>query len=489
MNLQSLLKRETLLATALIGAATIASVAFTLTANISAPMAVGVLAFLFALSLVIVLCRGNSTRGVVVLFAANLIVTDVSIRTEELGDSSIDLQVILKLAVYTASFLFAAAYAARERLNAMTIWGLGYVTVMTASVAWTLSPIVTLGGAYILWVQLLVCLAFAAHIRQLAGMTLVWKTATWAIFLKVFGSWMVFVVSPKAALLDYNPTIQGMNEWAIPRFSGFLGPNGMGLNAAIMGSLALVLAFRTSGRTQFVYRAVFLLALITIVGTQSRTALVAFFTGLVSIAYFLNRRVFAVLVVLGLALGAYVSVYQREVAVDLATRGRDVESLTKLEGRTAIWSALESKIRNQPFFGYGFGTVRTILPNAYISGAFHAYYSAHNMFVESMVSSGLVGTAVLGLCLILSLVRLLRGITSRGDGDDRAALLMTWAVLWILIVNGFAESGIAAVQVIQSMLFLMCVVICGRVPTYLLFSRKVAKEPVVSPQGQLLRAD
>ncbi len=480
MSLHRLLSRERLITLGLVGLPPIAAFGFALAASLSTAAAIGILVFLASISTVIALCRRNTMRGVVLLFAANLVITDVSIRSTEAVSSEVDLQVLLKLAIYTASFLFAAAFAWRERLNGMTVCGISYAVIVTASATWALTPTLTLGGAYILWAQLLLCLAFASHIKRLAGMTVVWKTAVWSIFAKVIGSWLVFAISPQLALLDYNPTVQGAHEWAIPRFGGFLGPNGMGLNAALMGSLALVFASRATGRVQFAYRILFLVALVTIVATQSRTALVAFFTGLVSITYFLNRQVFAVLLVVGLALGAYVSVYQRDVALDVATRGRDAESLTKLEGRTAIWSILESKIRSQPFFGYGFGSVREILPRTYVPGAFRAYYSAHNMFIESMVSVGLVGTAVLGLCLILALLRLLSGISSRDNGEDRAALLMTWAVLWILIVNGFAESGIASVQVIQSLLFFMCLVICGRRPMHLLFLRKDAAEAVAA---------
>lgn len=132
----------------------------------------------------------------------------------------------------------------------------------------------------------------------------------------------------------------------------------------------------------------------------------------------------------------------------LLSRSGRVDEITSFTGRSDIWAAIIPRIAASPWFGYGLGSPRIVVSEAYVGRWGQTYESAHNWFLEALISFGVVGAAMLAgfLVLLAWQVWRLRGQVHRSpiryEGDHALAICMQRCIV-LLLINGLMEKSFA----------------------------------------------
>ena len=132
-------------------------------------------------------------------------------------------------------------------------------------------------------------------------------------------------------------------------------------------------------------------------------------------------------------------------------------SLTTLSGRTFIWQYLLARFSDSPLFGFGFATgPRTLLLGH------TTVIDAHNVWIEALLSLGLVGLSLLLSACSWGFLRALR--MSRQTTDPDARLLAVWLLL--LLSQSLTSTSIAmrSDELIILLTYISCGQLLARVP-------------------------
>lgn len=267
----------------------------------------------------------------------------------------------------------------------MTLWlGWSMVTIL-----WSLAPRQTL--------------------LQGLGIVGLWLTALW--FVSVFG-WRRFAVVTVATagvflglglLVDLgsgNLSLAGER-----RFQGLtFGPT----NLARYSTLTLLLAatlWRLDRRAHRLAAVALPLASIVLLGTNTRTALIAVFAAwLVVLARRRGARTALAVIAVCLALGmAFVGLGGS--GSQALSRSDDPADLGSFNGRTTIWPIAIDLIQRNPVQGYGTATGEDLWVEAAKEGEIWWYaYNSHNLLTELALAHGMPGL-VLFLCGLVAFFR------------------------------------------------------------------------------------
>jgi O-antigen ligase len=227
------------------------------------------------------------------------------------------------------------------------------------------------------------------------------------------------------------------------RFAGLVHPNAMGSDCAILALASFAYARQRPDRS-WLYHMVAAAALVLLVFTRSRTALVAGLAGFAVCtallagprAKLLMGLALAALVTVGAAVGNDLqSLVAESVAMGRTDAGaNDVGSFT---GRSEIWAQLWEYVRQRPVLGYGYNSFWS--PDRLLDVALRQGFaspSAHSGLLEITLSLGLVGGMLLLLVLVLALLRAL----GEWQRQRRIEYAFMAAALVALCVNITTES-------------------------------------------------
>lgn len=244
--------------------------------------------------------------------------------------------------------------------------------------------------------------------------------------------------------LVINPSGAWAVEGEISRLTGTTGysinPNDIGTIAAVLAAGCYMRAMELRSLKQGIATALFVVVCYV---SYSRASYIALAIGFVVATAMLGRvasRRIAVLLVTfcaALAIVAVVLVSQetRDFLMFLVTRGHDATNLESFGGRLQLWELGLQVFGQHPFFGTGYGTY----PPGLEGGHFH------NVFIELLVTTGLVGTLTYVTFLVMLIATIKRAIrrTNRQLVVERiaAADLVTIPVI-VLTANG-ATTGAA----------------------------------------------
>jgi len=232
------------------------------------------------------------------------------------------------------------------------------------------------------------------------------EAITWASFfallLFVVLCWFVFFAIPS---LGRDPYLEGAMGGRI-RLGGLHQPNGTGRQAALFAGLLFATPLFTRRKVLFVM--LLALAAITILATGSRTSLVA----LVAISGMFVIRKFSFstfviltsisLIVVCLVISAWAAGAFRVDGTAVAegiSRDGDAEEATSLAGRTPLWEFALIKTAKSPVFGCGYECSRFVITRDHFWPTFHA----HNLLLDVMMCTGLIGGGLL-IAMILSTI-------------------------------------------------------------------------------------
>lgn len=252
-------------------------------------------------------------------------------------------------------------------------------------------------------------------------------------------TWFLFILVPeKGRFQEYVSATE-----TVTRMGGTGHPNNIAKMAITVGLMSTSLIFGRRdpplgvGVGHWLQRGLLVLAIllaaITLVATFSRTATLA---GLVALVVMFRDRLYGrggiVLAVVGSAVVTCLMIVitlangnspVAQKAVGVITKSGDVEELTSLTGRTAIWEEALGFISQRPITGWGMDSAASIMSKRATG--------THNLLLHVGFSAGVLAAIVILIVLVWSLIF---GITSNYE----------WirAVLVYVLISGLVEDTI-----------------------------------------------
>jgi O-antigen ligase len=232
------------------------------------------------------------------------------------------------------------------------------------------------------------------------------------------------------------------------RFGGTLHPN---LQSAYCAMLCLA-AYCTPKKygSQWIARSLFVMGIVLLYQTQSRTSLFALLVGLViaslvRLSSMLRWQAVWLLFVFAsvttIAIASF-SEGQRKGLTEAALMGRTEQAGT-LSGRVPLWQELTRFASERPFTGYGFESFWTPENiDAVMKSQKWALQSAHNSYFETVLQLGLPGL-VFALAMVLASFNLTQTAYER---TRSAGYAFMYGVLGFAITNSLLESNFAKLK-------------------------------------------
>lgn len=403
---------------------------------------------LAGLALLLVIVAG-AARGLPLatgaLFALTLAGLALTLRQRAYGETGLDWQNGVKLAVWllipAIALLRLRSLAPRLADPALAL-GLAYGGIALASALWSPTPAYTAANA----------LGFIAYLL-LAVMTVAALGRDRAVRLATLVL-LAFVLAALAAglLLPDMAWLPPGGEETAERLRGLSGhPNVLGQQAALLVILAL--AARRIGALAalpvFTAVAVGFGALLL---TGSRTTLAA--TLVAALVVFLreHRLLLPGLALAGLAalLGLFLAALGRfpdpGPLFNHLSRSGSLAEVTTLTGRTDLWAVTLDLVAARPWLGWGFNGTEALIVGS-VGRAFEGDpVNAHNMILQSLLGLGLLGSLP-GFALLALLAR--RFLVTPDPVRDRVVLLTA--------IVGLAEVGLFATPVMLTLVFFLAI--------------------------------
>jgi exopolysaccharide production protein ExoQ len=243
--------------------------------------------------------------------------------------------------------------------------------------------------------------------------------------------------------------VNGGKPWTADyRFGGTLHPN---LQSAYCAMLCLA-AYCTPKKygSQWIARCLFVMGIVLLYQTQSRTSLFALLVGLViaslvRLSSMLRWQAVWLLVIFAsvttIAIASF-SEGQRKGLTEAALMGRTEQAGT-LSGRVPLWQELSRFASERPLTGYGFESFWTPENiDAVMKSQKWALQSAHNSYFETVLQLGLLGLAF-AMAMVLASFNLMQTAYER---TRSAGYAFMYGVLGFAITNSLLESNFAKLK-------------------------------------------
>jgi O-antigen ligase len=341
---------------------------------------------------VLLLSTAGQARGAIVLAAFVVIVLNLNFRQRELGETGLDWQNGIKLASWLALAAVAAlrwrSILSMARDPALCCAGL-FAAFAVISATWSVDPAYTGASALGLLAYLgLACMLVSDLPDEQAIGVIMWSLA---IYIAI--NLVAAIVAPDSAWLA--PSV----EETVYRLQGMAGhPNVLGQQAGVFITITAI-ARRHKRISRGLFFALLALGVTALIMTNSRTTMVAVAVswGLIAtrrkgfLAHAATAGLVSAGVVLLIAAAGFLSDIQTLLS-GLSRTGRGNEILT-LTGRTELWSAAWQLFLERPLLGWGYNGTEGLLAQMMGPSFIGTAVNAHNMFLQSLMSIGLAGSA------------------------------------------------------------------------------------------------
>ncbi len=212
---------------------------------------------------------------------------------------------------------------------------------------------------------------------------------------------------------------------------------GIVMATGMVTMLYLILSPGTESRARTGWSAVFMLCLLLLYQSQSRTSWVAAvvaLTACVLLRLTYRRPAVVVIVVTGAVLiGVPLLIFTLQ---DVGAMAKLLGKEPTLTGRVDLWAEVLPYGALRPWFGYGYGAfwVEGSPVTEAVWRALNSYHPphAHNGWIETYLEIGLVGCAIVALRILQMLISTMRAVRTGRDIDARYLLLV---LLMIMIFN------------------------------------------------------
>ncbi len=380
----------------------------------------------------------STTAAVAVGAVGALLVADPSVLAVSGAAGAADLLRWSQWAVLAVAPVVAAPVLT-GRLTARPLgWLLAFHAWAVATAVLADAP----GLAFLRSLALLSVTLLAVHVVERHG----WPTLTAGVVATLW--WTLAGGLLAVVLLDVPARAGGRLQLLTPEH------NQLGRLAALAVVASVALLGRSGTAARAVGGASFLLGVVVLGLTGSRTAMAAAILGLlVAMARRLGALVLVALVALGLTTLAVVAVTGVEDRLlDAAAREDDGGDLRTATGRTGIWDAMLDVWLEEPVTGHGTGTDSALtLAESQDGRIGFIARNTQNLAVHELVEHGVVGAF-----LLVGAVLSYAAVTGRPPRPVRDALLV------VLLVGGISEAVLDRPDV--SLLVLAAVLADARVP-------------------------
>jgi len=269
----------------------------------------------------------------------------------------------------------------------------------TASIGWASDHSLTLRRVGVLALCVVGALGVA---RRLSARDLCWLSM-WCLL-----GWVVVGILAELSLGTFRPWTGAY------RFSGTVHPNSQGGNCAALCLCAWLLC-RSAGKDaqRLIFGGLFTLALVLLVLTKSRTSCLGLIAAisLIEVPRISARTKLFAGVTGAWSVAAILLLFltlQFEFADHLAnavTLGRN-EHIGNLNGRSELWELLLKYAVKRPLTGYGYRSFWTpAMINDVSDELYWGISSSHSVYLEALLSVGLVGVLLLGFSIVTAAVR------------------------------------------------------------------------------------
>ena len=360
-----------------------------------------------------------------ILLFLNVIVVTSIFRVRDYADKSLDLQVMLKLGVWAATFLIA--------LFLMRLWMrrflqidqiLLFILFALVGVSCLYAPNLTYSAASAFSLLSVVLLLFLSS--SVLTTREIMRTIIAAVTLVAVVSILVYFVNPEFGRMK-NWTENGLVPGV--RLSGITGTaNTIGYLAAFCLLLLYYYRLFLPRGISITYWACVAVHLIALGMSQSRTSMAALILSLLIATTLRASPMRLGLLCLLIAGGiAFFSFVDLDSVFALVSRSGNVSEITTGTGRTHIWGVSMDMIAQRPLFGWGYASSNVLLPA--VSGDIgHSVTHAHNGFLQIALSVGLVG-----LFVFLALMAVKTYYAFRARDQFHIALI------FFLLIDGMTE--------------------------------------------------
>jgi O-antigen ligase len=187
---------------------------------------------------------------------------------------------------------------------------------------------------------------------------------------------------------------EGVLGWWIQGALPAIAANSVGHIGAVMGIVAVVRLLWKPGSRTF-WAMILVISVVTMVLTQSRSPILAFFVAVVAVL--IASRRFGILTILGVSLGAGLLTNRIQLIYDFMRRNQTDENLASLTGRVHYWQSSFDALRDSPIGGYGANVGGRYVLQTYLGDTVS---TVHSTWVEVVLDTGLVGVTLFSVALV-----------------------------------------------------------------------------------------
>lgn len=349
-----------------------------------------VVAALWAIPFMGALAKGESWAFILYI-AVLIFVTEGNFRSREWDDKSFDWQVMMKgltwLGAGVIGFLrLGDTWQWIKRPPAL--WALIFLVFLALSTAWSPEPAYTLlsAGAFLcLFLFSFACVQQLSEKQLMAGLLIgLSLVIVPSLAIAPFG---IGITEPSPGSTGELDRLRGLTEHPIP----------LAEDAALLAFLAgLAIARKWRGRLFFVL--LFAASVTVVLLTQSRipplamiaAALLAWSYSKGGLPLLLPMLVGVVLLVWIDAMWGLLTILPGEIMSSISRSGR-VSEITTLSGRLDIWPYVLDRFWEHPLIGFGHASGAQVLEPFPLWKITHA----HNVVLQALLYTGLIGTALL----------------------------------------------------------------------------------------------
>jgi exopolysaccharide production protein ExoQ len=419
----------------------------------------GVVAALLGGGLVYAAWTG-SRAAILVYFVVLAFVTDAQFRVRGAGEIDADWQSLLKFGLWIGAGIIGSAHLPplRQMLRhpGSALW-LTYIGIALVSSIYSPAPAYTFGCA----LALLCFYVFAYTLtRRLTLPQMLWAFVhTFTVFNII--SWILFYAVPE---LGTNAawTLDGM----LDRMCGLAGQaTNLGVVCAMY--IGAVFLLWWSGHCRVFWAIVYgSLGGATLLASNCRTMIIGVVLGIAAVVlsrskwlYSMGALAAVIMVALSVIFPSWVDVITSKMS-----RSGEASEVYTLTGRLEIWDFVWTKIMESPFLGWGYNSSKVILASYFGFENGLMVDSAHNMYLQSLLSVGLLGT--------LPLVVLLGYLTFKCLAKPSPTLAY---FLTLVLIGSVSDTGaVGTTPTVLTLLFIL-VSIPHEAPLGLLLRRPVLR--------------
>ncbi|WP_158590307.1 O-antigen ligase family protein [Deinococcus sp. RM] len=370
--------------------------------------------------------------------------------------SDAGIQVLMKLGLYFTAGMLALFGLSRNlkikidrnaaSLMLVLLWSI-IPGIFGPSPAVAFATTVSMIGIYV----------FIIYATQLFGFNHIFESIYIGLVLMIVVSFATYLAAPATVMMQlWN------GEY---RYKGFMGhPNSMG-QVSVFTILISLTYFYPRVNKALSKAAVICITIVSTLGlilTDSKTSMVLCIITL-SIVPSLRllkskssyaSKLLTVFILISLYSSAIVlTLYKLADETTLASfsRSGNAQEVTTLTGRTEVWQTAISLIAENPLIGYGLRAGQVLLPEVWKGSAIWVPPHSHNMYLEALLATGLVGL----LFLIYSIIGKFVGLVSNLRRKADLSLVMIVLLVFISCLGVFELSGFGTITV--AYVFLCCV--------------------------------